>query len=193
VDLVTDVAVAVAGSGTAVIALSAGLVVRRLGRSNRVVAHRRSPAPLTWRWSPRRAPILHRRLRHACAVLTAVVGTPRPAGRLLRRRQPAPSSSLQQAGHQLLERAVTLDARLVDADRRGPLWRQRELPALAREVHAIELGASRVASLAEEVRSYGAGEGSFGSLPGSAEHLLDALEAALAELRHTGTGLSSPG
>ncbi len=85
---------------------------------------------------------------------------------------------LDAAADELLQRALQTDARLAEMDRRGGAWRRLHLPALASEVRAVEAGAMRLAQLRAEL------DGSPPSMPAApAEELLDAYEAALADLR----------
>ncbi len=49
--------------------LGLGLVRWRMARANRVSPAVRSPAPLSWLWSPSRAARMHRRLRVAVALI----------------------------------------------------------------------------------------------------------------------------
>jgi hypothetical protein len=189
-----EVLLAFAGTGTAVVALTVGVMMRRLRRRNRLVPDRRTAAPLTWRWSPRRAALLHRRLRRSCELIAAVLGdASRPRRRLPlpRRRQEVPGTVLETAGRELLERAVVADARLADIERRGPAWRRLQLPAVAAEVSAIESAALRLVQLDGELRQQSQGIDVTGG-PDRAELLLDAFEAALAELRPPAPDLHAP-
>lgn len=171
--VILEVLAGILGTGAVALSLSVGIVLRRLRRANRLVPDRRTPAPLWWRWSPRRAAQLHRRLQRSCAlVLMAAESTERKARR---RRRGTPPSMLAAAADELVERALRADGRLADAGRRGPAWRRVQLSALAAEVRAVEAGAHRLTRLRAEIEAAAA--------PEPAEDLLDAYEAALADLR----------
>ena len=177
--MVLEVLAGVVAATTVVASLTVGVVLRGLRRANRLVPDHRTAAPLAWRWSPRRAALLHRRLQRACVLLQAATSRTRPGRPHRRRRRPCPSPSvLDAAADELLQRALQTDARLAEMDRRGGAWRRLHLPALASEVRAVEAGAMRLAQLRAEL------DGSPPSMPAApAEELLDAYEAALADLR----------
>jgi hypothetical protein len=157
------------------------LTIRSLRRANRVVAGRRTAAPISWLWSWREPARLHRRLRRAVAMARAAVASPLspPTGR----RRAAPATMLSTLAAELAEHAVAIDERLVAAGRMRSL-----LPALAQEVHEVERSAARLSSLAGAWRAQvhqaalteGTGALDFGSR-------LDAFEAAMAELGQPGS------
>lgn len=187
-------ALAIAAGGAAIVpSLTVGVVLQRARRANRLLPRHRTPAPLRWRWSPSRPAFLHRRLRRACRLLTDTGAAVGSSGRRLplpgrsRRRRPTPGGVLDVAARELIERALAADTRLVELHRRRGTWRRARLPALAGEVHAIEQAAVRVARLRarlEEVRR---------PAPPQAEQLIDAYEAALAELRVAAEPIDQPG
>ncbi|MHB1929526.1 MAG: hypothetical protein ACYDEN_05570 [Acidimicrobiales bacterium] len=175
-----EVLAGAAAASVVVLSLTFGIVLRGLRRANRLLPDRRTPAPLVWRWSPRRAAQLHRRLQRACALLQATADPLAEARRARRwHRRPAASPSvLGAAADELLQRALQTDACLAEVDRRGGPWRRVHLPALASEVRAVEASALRLARLRADLdRS----QQPVRAAP--AEELLDAYEAALADLR----------
>lgn len=157
------------------------LTVRSLRRANRVVAGRRTAAPISWLWSWREPARLHRRLRRAVSVAQTAVAppVPPPGGR---RRSSAPSP-LSALADELAGQAAAVDDRLVAAGRMRSL-----MPALAREVHEVERSAWRLSGLASAWRTQvhqaalteGTGVLDFGSR-------LDAFEAAMAALSQPGS------
>ena len=161
---------------------------RRLHRSNRLVAGRRSVAPSSWIWSPRRAAVLHRRLQSCCQVAIQAAAetgpSAAPAGRrLMPRRRPSAPGPFERLASDMITQAVDLDARLVAADRRsGPLRRQT-LAEVAAEVHQLESFAHRMDTLARAWRAQ-----LTGPQPANTElgDRLDALDATLHELRIPG-------
>jgi hypothetical protein len=179
VHVLADAVLAATGAVVVAVGFSVASMARQFRRANRLLPSRRSPAPLWWRWSPRRAAVLHRRLRRSCEIVVGVVGAGDRRRRWARRRVTDRASVLQAAGADLLERAVAVEHRLVEAERAGPLWRRRELPGLAAEVAAVEAAAARLARLDGQLRAHPVG----GEGPDGAESLLDAFEAALGELR----------
>ena len=91
---------------------------------------------------------------------------------------------LDGTGQELVRRAVTIDARIVACDRGGSSSRRRQLGELAREVAALESSAARLASLSNDLRRQ---IDELGAVrPDDAELGLDALEAAIGELRVVG-------
>lgn len=183
--------VAVVGTALLVPSLTVGVVLQRARRANRLLPGHRTPAPLTWRWSPRRTAVLHRRLRRACALLVANGGADgglatrasrsrfsplRPLG-WRRRSRDTSAGVLETATRELVDRALAADGRLVELDRRRGPWRRLHLPALAAEVDAIERAAVRIGQLRGQLDQAHRPAGP------RAEQLLDAYEAALGDLR----------
>jgi hypothetical protein len=183
VRLLFEIVVAATAGGTA-FAGSVALVMRRhLHRAGRLVPDRAGAAPLGWRWSPRRAAVLHRRLQRSCQVVLAAIGGPsayRRRTRWRRHHRDDDGSMLRSTGRALLDRALALDDRLVAADRGGPAWLRLQLPGLATEIAAIEASAFRLAELSrafdEELDAAALGDGAAPELQ------LDAMEAAIADL-----------
>jgi hypothetical protein len=163
-----------------------GLAFRQAHRANRVSPLEPSDAPLRWLVSLGRPAQLHRRLRRATAMVVAATQPFEAAGRRQRRR--GTTGVLDGAGRELVRRAVALDTRLVACDRGGALWRRRQLPDLEREVATLERSSARLAALSIDLRKH------LGELRGSpspdedVELGLDALEAAIGELRHGAAG-----
>ena len=152
---------------------SVGLTMRsRLRRSLRLFPGRRVEVPWGWRWSLRRAPVLHRRLQRSCQVVLAATGGTAarpPRSRRRRHRRDQDASILQTTGRVLLEQAANIDHRLVTADRGGPAWRRLHLPALTSEVSALEASCVRLAQLSrafdDHLDSVTAGQGAPRSGP----------------------------
>jgi hypothetical protein len=159
----------------------------RLHRSLRLVPGRRVDVPWRWRWSLRRAPLLHRRLQRSCQVVLAATGSatgPSPRRRRGRRRQ-QDTSILETTGRVLIDQAISIDLRLIAADRGGPTWRRLHLPALQSEIAALEASCLRLAQLS---RAFDDHLGTVTSRratvePERAKLLLDAMEEAIGELR----------
>jgi hypothetical protein len=159
----------------------------RLHRSLRLVPGRRVDVPWHWRWSLRRAPLLHRRLQRSCQVVLAATGSatgPSPRRRRGRRRQ-QDTSILETTGRVLIDQAISIDLRLIAADRGGPTWRRLHLPALQSEIAALEASCLRLAQLS---RAFDDHLGTVTSRratvePERAKLLLDAMEEAIGELR----------
>jgi hypothetical protein len=157
------VVLAVVGGCVAAVAV----VLHALQVRNRVVASRRSAAPLTWLVAPELAPRLHRRLRASMAMLGA---SGRPLG--------PPDLGLADVARQLADRAVGLDDQLVLASHapKGP--RRRMVRELQSEVAELERLVERT------VRMSRAWQGAAPSERGLAEvrERLELLEAAMREL-----------
>jgi hypothetical protein len=178
-----EIVASVLSSGVGV-ALLVGFTVRhRVRKSNRLVAGRSSAAPLTWVFSPRRAPMLHRRLRACCQIavqVTAVTtGHQAPArrSRPWRRAVVGVPGPFERIASEMIAQAVDLDAQLVIADQRVGVWRRRALSGLAGEVRRLELASHRLVSLH---RIWQSQLGEVPPEPGFAVGAqLDALEAAL--------------
>jgi hypothetical protein len=162
----------------------------RLHRSLRLVPGRRVDVPWRWRWSPRRAPLLHRRLQRSCQVVLAATGPavgrpPRTRRRGRRRRGEQETSILETTGRVLIDQAISIDLRLIAADRGGPAWRRLHLPALRSEIAALEASCLRLAQLSRAFDDHLGAATSRGPTaePERAELLLDAMEEAIGELR----------
>jgi hypothetical protein len=169
----------VAGLGT-------GLAFRQAHRANRVSPLEASDAPLRWLVSMGRPAQLHRRLRRSTAMVIAATQPFESAGRRRRRRDN--TGVLDGAGRELVRRAVALDARLVACDKGGSLWRRRQLPDLEREVATLERSSVRLAALSIDLRQH-LDELHGGAPQGDDVELgLDAIEAAIGELRHSAAG-----
>jgi hypothetical protein len=186
--VMADLVVAVPLAGVA----TAGSMVltfrSRLRRSVQLVPGRRVDVPWRWRWSPRRAPMLHRRLQRSCQVVLAATGGKAayrsgPLRRRGRRRGEQETSILQTTGRALLDQAARVDLRLVAADRGGPAWRRLHLPMLASEVAGIEASCVRLAQLSHAFAAHLDSVTAPESLAPQPDLLLDAMEAALADLR----------
>lgn len=130
-------------------------VVHSLRVRNRVSPRVRTRAPLSWLWSWRAAPRLHRRLRRS--VLATRSGLP---------------AWLADLAAEVESRAVALDAELVAADRAPMPARARLIAGLRDEVAEVEALDQRLVSMARARR---------GDLAAVRERL-DALDAALREL-----------
>lgn len=161
----------------------AWVVKRRLGRSNRLVPGRSSPVPWQWRWSLGKPAMLHRRLRRACQMVVAATGGPDAYRRRTKwwRRSSQDTSVLHTTGRLLLDQALSLEEQLVAVDRGGASWRRMHMARLSGEVRSVEAAALRLAQLSkaldEHIESSAGGE-----TPQQPELLLDAMEAAIAEL-----------
>ena len=169
---------------------SASMAMRsRVHRSLRLVPGRRVDVPWYWRWSPRAAPVLHRRLQRSCQLVMAATGravgdAPRARRDRRRARRDQDTSILQATGRTLIEQAAGIDMRLTAADRGGPGWRRLHLPALRSEVAALEASCLRLAQLSRAFDEHvGTAAGHPGSQPPRAELLMDAMEEAMGELR----------
>lgn len=148
-------------------AIAAVLVMRRVHRRNRVSPGVRSNAPLTWLWSPRTAPRLHRRLR-AC-VVSAHASTTSTGRR--------PCAPITELADDLEQCAVRLDHDLVAADRVPRAVRGQPLAELRRSVAQVE-------QLAVRIERLGGSWADDGSPAGVAAlgHRVDAVETALRDL-----------
>jgi hypothetical protein len=178
-------------AATAVGAGSVALTMRvRLQRSVRLVPGRRADVPWRWRWSLGRTAILHRRLQRCCQTVLASTGGAaayRPRRRRGRRRHEADPTILQTTGRALLDQAVSIDQRLVAVHRGGTAWRRLHLPALQAEVDGLESSSVRLAQLSRAFDEHLDAVTARGGTPAEeADLLLDAMEAALADLRQVG-------
>jgi hypothetical protein len=175
-------------AGLAAAGWVAWTVRARLDRSLRLVPGQRVDVPWSWRWSVRRAPLLHRRLQRSCQiVLAATGGAPtyrRARLRWGRRAEEQETSILQTTGRSLLDQAVNIDLRLVGADRGGAAWRRIHLPAIADDVAGLEASCLRLAQLSAAFDDHlDAVTGRRSDSSGRTGNLLDAMEAAIADLR----------
>jgi hypothetical protein len=136
--------VAIIGTG-----IGCWLLVRRLGRANRVVPDRRSPAPLTWLWSWRATARLHRRLQRAMRVVAYVMVpfSPPPRGhRPL--AQSGPLVDLVGVADALMVRAAELDDRLVSASGLASPWQGKLVGELRTAVAEVEASVSHLERVA---------------------------------------------
>jgi len=185
---VVEILASVLTSGIGVAAVIWFSVRRRLHRSNRLVSGRRSGAPASWLWSPRRAAMLHRRLRSCCQVaLQAATAAGSSASRqrpprrfVLRLRPRVALGPFERLAGEVIAQAVELDARLIVADQRAGSWRRQALAELTGDVRRLESSTRRMESLARAWQAQLGGAQPVG--PALVEQL-DALEAALSELR----------
>jgi hypothetical protein len=164
-----------------------GLAFRRAHRANRISPHEASDAPLRWLVSLGRPAQLHRRLRRATAMVIAATQPFDTASRRRVRRRRDSTGVLDGAGRELVRRAIALDARLVACDRGGALWRRRQLPDIQRDIATLERSSARLAALSIDLRQHLDELGGQGSEE-DVDLGLDALEAAIGELRHTAAG-----
>ena len=156
---------------TAIVAMSVGITMWRLGRRNRVSPRTPTAAPITWLASPQRASRLHRRLR--AAVATARF---RPPGAPKRH---VPVADLADVVDELERHACALDEQLVVARYAPPPVRRRLFDALEVEVRRVEELAGRIAS-ARQAPALSGPDG-ITSLDRIAERL-DALDEARLEI-----------
>lgn len=160
------------------------LIARAVWRANRVVPDRRTQAPISWLVSPREPARLHRRLRRAAEVSNGAVAPMRSASK---RRQPDKAlSPLVQVADDLIAEAVQLDDRLPQAAGAFPQWRGQLLHELAAQVKEVEAAAVRLVQLSVtwQMEMRRAAElPTAGVAPLELRARLDAVEAALAELR----------
>jgi hypothetical protein len=177
----------------AIAGLATGLAFRQAHHANRVAPSSPSEAPLRWLVSPSRPAQLHRRLRRATRMVIAATQPLTPSRRRRRSRRNRDSGVLDGAGRELIRRALAVDARLVACDRGGALWRRRQLPDLARDVYTFETSAARLASLSTDLRRHLDELGGVQSSDDDTELGLDALEAAIGELRRTPSAARLPG
>jgi hypothetical protein len=160
--------VAVGGlTALAVMVGAVAFVVHRLRVRNRVVLSVRTPAPLRWLASPRRAARLHRRLRAAVA-----------GAHLAQLHRETVSLGIDDVIAELSLRAVELDRQLVVCDGAPSASRRRMLRELAAEVGEVEALTERTIRLA---RAWSGDRPSERGL-GPVRDRLDALEAAVREL-----------
>jgi hypothetical protein len=179
-----EVFLVIVGGCAIISGLVTGLAFQRVRRANRVSLAMPCDAPLRWMWSPGRPAQLHRRLRRATRMVDAATSPLTPPARRHRNRRAGEGGVLDATGRELVRRAVTLDGRLVACDRGGPSWRRQQLAELAREVSTLESSAARLASLSIDLRRHL--DETAGASGGSDIELgLDALEAAIGELRRT--------
>lgn len=183
--LVVEIAATLLAGTAGVVGGGALVVTRRLRRANRLAPATRgaSPAPTTWLWSFRRAAVLHRRLQGVCELArqASVPAVAPPRRRRLRARPTTLPSPLERIAGELTEQAVTLDGRLVAADRLGSRWRRPAMAAIEADVRALEASAARLARLSAAWRQRL--DEATRIPPADLERQLDAMEAALAELR----------
>ncbi len=149
-----------------------GLLWRALHRANRVVAGRRSPAPLGWLWSWRRAARMHRRLRRAVQNADAAIAP-----------LTATVTPLHDVAADLSGRAAVVDDRLVAASRLPAYAGRPQLTALAVQVRDLEGTAQRLRQLSSQWQlSLDRAVAATTVAPPDLAERLDAVEAALLEL-----------
>jgi hypothetical protein len=175
------------------VSLAVGLFVRSLSRSNRVVADRRSPAPMTWLWSWATAARLHRRLRRAAQTVSCVVAPLRPPSRRRQRPNPGPSP-LVDVADALLARIVDIDERLVAASRVAPRWRAGLVADLGQAVADVEESVAHLGRVTAAWGSQMEAAARYEPVPPlDVRSRLDAVEAALLEVAHAGrAGAGAP-
>jgi hypothetical protein len=157
---------------------AAGLTGRHLRRSNRLSPGVRTATPTAWLWSPRRAAVLHRRLRSACAVAhLALQPEPRSGWRLRRR---APVGVLADVARQLIAQADGLDRQLLVASRLRLVDRVVMLAELEREVRSLQGASRRLHELVLRQQQLATPDAESTQL--SLHDRLDAMAAALEEL-----------
>ncbi len=148
------------------------LVIRALGRANRVASGRRSAAPLSWLASPRAPARFHRRLRRAVGAAEFSVGSLAPA-----------AVPLRDVAGELVGRAVAIDDCLVAAGALHPAARRPRLLQLASEVREVEGSAARLHQISSDWRRcLDQATASVPVPPPDLHQRLDAVEAALREL-----------
>jgi hypothetical protein len=154
-----------------------------LRRANRVVPGRSAAtAPIPWLWSPGMAATLHRRLRSACRLASAVEDSrPRPPRRRWSQRKlPAKGDAIADLAREVVQEAVQLDREVVTAS-----WLARGIPkaqalaALAYRVSAVEDAARRVHQLETNRVSISGPSGPAGL---SLAERISVMEAAFGEL-----------
>jgi hypothetical protein len=185
-----DVLKALAASVLVVMALAVAgwlLLMRSLHRANRVVATRRSGAPVSWLWSWRRPARLHRRLRRAVQVATGSVSSLEhhsPISTVGRRPRPGstPATPLHEVAGELAQRALTVDDYLIAACRLQRPWAQHRLGELTAEVREVEALAVRLVQLSGQWRISLDQAVQPALPPPDLRERLDAVEAALQEL-----------
>jgi hypothetical protein len=163
------------------------LIARAVWRTNRVVPDRRTHAPISWLVSPREPARLHRRLRRTAQAANSSVAPLRSAPK--RRQSDNAVSPLVQVADDLIAQAILLDDRLPQAASAAPQWRSPLLHELGIEVKEVEAAAGRLGRLAAtwQMEMRRAAElPTPGIAPLELRSRLDAVEAALAELRPIG-------
>jgi hypothetical protein len=110
----------------------------RLQRRNRVSPAVRSPAPITWLWSPRPPARMHRRLQHAVADIQLAPSR--------RSRQSGPAS-VDDMRRELEYQAVELDHHLVIAARHPRRQRRHLVRSLDEQVTDVEQLSVRLSRL----------------------------------------------
>ena len=148
------------------VGVAVGLAYQGLTRRNRIAPRIRTGAPLSWLWSSRMAPRMHRRLR--AIVRTAQGCCPRASRR-------NPRSTVHELVDDLVELAAAADRRLVVASTLPRFRRAVALAEIASEIREIE-------TLSGRVRHY-AGLGAPPVVTVAAlEERLDILDAARREV-----------
>ena len=153
------------GAATSV-GVAVALTYQALSRHNRVAPRVRTGAPLSWLFSARLAPRMHRRL---CAVVRSAQAC---CPRVTRR---APRSTVHELVDDLVELAAAADRRLVAAARLPRFRRALALAEVAVEIREIE-------TLSVRVRQYGSLGAPATVSVASLQERLDALDAARREI-----------
>src|SRR2546430_14378560 len=160
-------------------AVTFALFMRSLARRNRVSPSVPTLAPLTWSVLPERPARLHRRLRRAVAMARAAA-----AGHVARNGRAL--GAIPELVGDLEQRACAVDNELVVAARaKGPL-RWSMLNDLEHQVYEIDALVSRVAGL---TAAWSAATATGGTGPAGLDAIgerLDALEAAVHDVRAIG-------
>lgn len=155
-----------------------------LGRRNRVVPTRPSPAPVRWLATPSQPARLHRRLQVAVRVVRVHAGLPdRPGRRARALSAGGATDTVGRLVEQLEAEAQALDLDLARLARAPKPVRRPALLDLERRVLHVEQIAGRVAQMAIEdaVQGLPPGDPSAPALDRLAEQL-DALDAARREV-----------
>lgn len=129
---------AFAATWVVLLVVVATLLRWRFDRRNRVSPAVKSPAPITWMWSPRTTARLHRRLQGAVADIHLAPSRRSPHG------GPA---SVDELRRELEYQAVELDRHLVIVARHPRRQRRSLLRALGRQVAEIEVLSVRLSRL----------------------------------------------
>lgn len=149
----------------------------RLQRRNRVSPAVKSPAPITWLWSPTQPARLHRRLQGAVAEIHLA------PSRRSDFRQPSSADDLRR---ELEYQAVELDQHLVVAARQARARRRSMIRALQEQVGDVEELSVRLSRLSARPDGTPASGWDLTREPpdvlSGIAHQLDLLDAAQAEL-----------
>jgi hypothetical protein len=163
---------------TWIVLLTVALVVLRwrLHKRNRVSPAVKSPAPLTWLWSPTQTARLHRRLQ---AAVTEIHLSP------TRRSHSGAECSVDELRRELEYQAVEIDHHLVVASRHPRRNRRHLLSTLDPQVAEVEQLSVRLSRLTRPAGSVSSGWDMAQQPPevlARISHQLDLLDAASEEL-----------